>query len=250
MSDHTPPRRHRDRSTLIDAIAAEELVLERLTTQERDTRARLAALRDELDTLDQESRISPSPTVVDEVGGQRRHAPTATGRAKSSSLAREGDQHLARAARAAETGEATGHDAAAEESAQLPLDEARQPLAAAACPRLGEEARGPQAAALVADLAVVGVVGALALLARWACGAGARVRPVDPAAGRPATRSGGDHAEPGGEPAGAGSVERADAPRQTEDEPPGQAPRRYGNHGSCAGASCRRLVWTGSPGRR
>ena len=41
--------------------------------------------------------------------------------------------------RAAEAGEAAGHDAAAEEGAQLALDEARQPLAAAAPPRLGEK---------------------------------------------------------------------------------------------------------------
>jgi hypothetical protein len=59
MAEPTAPSRRRDQQALIDAIAAEELVLTRLTEEERDARARLAALRAELNALDQQSRIPP-----------------------------------------------------------------------------------------------------------------------------------------------------------------------------------------------
>jgi hypothetical protein len=72
MSDSAPPGRRRDRRALIDAIAAEELALDRLTAQERDARTRLAALRAELDSLDQRASVRPSQGV--ELAGPRSSA--------------------------------------------------------------------------------------------------------------------------------------------------------------------------------
>jgi hypothetical protein len=77
--------------------------------------------------------------AVGQVRGEHRHAPAAAGGANPPPPAGEGDQDLARAAAAAEAGEAAGHDAAAQKGAQLALDEARQPRAAAALTGLGEK---------------------------------------------------------------------------------------------------------------
>jgi hypothetical protein len=56
----SPPSRGRDRQTLIDAIAAEELALARLAREERDSRARLATLQAELGAVDQQPEMSAS----------------------------------------------------------------------------------------------------------------------------------------------------------------------------------------------
>ena len=70
--------------------------------------------------------------VVGQVGCQIRHSPPAARRTKPATLAREGDQDLVSAPVAAESGEATGHYAAGEKLAKLPLDEGGQTLARAA----------------------------------------------------------------------------------------------------------------------
>ncbi len=58
---YRPPRSSgRDRQTLIDAIAAEELALARLAREDREARAHLAALRAELNAVEQRPEVSVS----------------------------------------------------------------------------------------------------------------------------------------------------------------------------------------------
>lgn len=59
--------RTRDRQALLDAIAAETVALARLPQDERDARARLSALRSELDAVDKRREIAlstPSTTSL------------------------------------------------------------------------------------------------------------------------------------------------------------------------------------------
>ncbi len=60
MPYRSPRSRGRDRQSLIDAIAAEELALVRLAGEERDARAHLATLRAELNAVDQRPEVSVS----------------------------------------------------------------------------------------------------------------------------------------------------------------------------------------------
>ena|SRR5437870_4023860 len=71
------------------------------------------------------------PDVIDQMRSSLRHAAATTARAEPAALAREGDESIETAGRAAKAREAAGQTAAAEEVAKLLLHEAREALAVA-----------------------------------------------------------------------------------------------------------------------
>ena len=77
--------------------------------------------------------------AVDQVRRQLGHPPAATRRTEATPLAGKGNEDLALAVGAPEPGKALRQDTAGEELAQFALNEARQPLAAPAQTRLGQE---------------------------------------------------------------------------------------------------------------
>jgi hypothetical protein len=77
--------------------------------------------------------------AVDEVGGERTHAPPAAGWAEPPPLAGKRDQNLTLAAGAAKARKAARHQAAGEKLAQFPFHESRQALTAAAQTCFGEK---------------------------------------------------------------------------------------------------------------
>ena len=76
--------------------------------------------------------------TVDQVCGERAHAPTAA-RRTDPPLARKGHQNLSRTAVAPEAGKAPCHDSTGHQLPQLALDEARQAVATAPLAGFGQE---------------------------------------------------------------------------------------------------------------